>query len=136
MEILCHRFDMAGTVGDQEHVRDLAEFWAEAARPLGSDSTVPRQNPISQCALVKLGLLGPQQGAHPVPLLQQSQCLLEKLGLLESQTRVPRRNLNSHSSGGAGPLWFRANGTNSATAASKVREVQRHRIQTRTLRVF
>ena len=34
-------------------------------------------------------------GAHPVPMLRQSQCLLVKLSLLVSQSRVPRRSLNS-----------------------------------------
>ena len=50
---------------------------------------------FSWCPLVKLGLLGLEQRAHPVPLMQQSQCLLGKLGLQASPSRVPRRNLNS-----------------------------------------
>ena len=91
---------------------------------LGSQSTVPRQNLMYQCPLVKLGLLGPEQRAHPVPLLQQSQCLLVKLGLLESQSTAPRRNLNSQRLlVKLGNFWPTANGMNSAAAAAAVKSV-------------
>ena len=51
----------------------------------------------SKGPLVKLGVLGLEQRENPAPALQQSQCLLVELGLRESQSRVPRRNLNSQS---------------------------------------
>ena len=52
---------------------------------------------------------------------QQSRGLLVELGLLESQSRVPRRNLNfAESNGGAGPFRSSAKGVNSAAAAAAV----------------
>ena len=58
----------AGTTSADVTVAKLAG----EARPLESRSRVSRQNPNSQCAPVKLGLLAPEQRARPVPTLQQS----------------------------------------------------------------
>ena len=57
---------------------------------LGSQCTVSRQHPNSQCHLVKPGPRGPER--RTVPLIQQSQRLLMKLSLLETKSRVPRQN--------------------------------------------
>ena len=75
-----------GSATESELTESSGEFHEVAkssldARPPGMQSRVPRQNSILQCLLVELGFLGPEQIAHPVPLLQQSQCLLAKLGL-------------------------------------------------------
>ena len=57
---------------------------------LVSQSTAPRQNPISRCLLMKLGLLESKSRVPRQNLV--SQCPLMKLGLLESTSRVPRQN--------------------------------------------
>ena len=62
--------------------RSQSHAWTRGL--LESQSRAPRQNPISQCPLVKLGLLSPEQRAPPVLWSQQPQCLLAKLGLLEA----------------------------------------------------
>ena len=49
---------------------------------------------VRSVSCLRSGADATEQRAHPVPSLQQSQCLLVKL-LLESQSRVPRRKLNS-----------------------------------------
>ena len=71
---LCHRVDMGGTVGDQvvrlhttkpESARSTSGTWRSSGLRqhglLGSHSTMPRQNPKSQCLLVQRGLLGPER---------------------------------------------------------------------------
>ena len=61
---------------------------------LQSQSVVLRKHPNSRKLLVKLGLLGPEKRARPVPPLQQLQSLLVKIGLLELQSVAPRQNPN------------------------------------------
>ena len=76
------------TGSDQcRHSNQLESLWVKPG-PLCPRSTVPRQNPNSQSRLVKvkLGLLGPEQMARPVPPFQQSMPM--KLGLLGLRSAV------------------------------------------------
>ena len=57
---------------------------------------------ISQCLLVKLGLLGPERRTRSAPTSQKSHSLLVKLGLLESQSTVPPEFAFAKSSGEVG----------------------------------
>ena len=110
-------YDQAGE--RQEHVRDLAEFWAAAVEKLGaqgetgslgpgaSDTTnaaaTAVEEPVGEARLlgiaqyrrgllVKLGFLGPEQTTRLAPTIQQLQKLLVKLGILGSPSTVPRQN--------------------------------------------
>ena len=62
---------------------------------LESKSRVPRQNPISQCHLVKMGLLGAEQMAGTVLALQQPLRLLVKRGLQGLRSTAPRQDSQS-----------------------------------------
>ena len=65
---------------------------AAVAMPAELQGRAPQQNPISQCPLVKLDLLGPEQRAGTAPAFT---AVAIQLGLPELQSSVPRRDLNS-----------------------------------------
>ena len=116
----------------------------------GFHSMVPRQNPKSTGSSGEARFLGLEQTTRPAPALQQLQKLLMKLGHLGSPSAEPRYTTNAEgtavvrpadearppgiakqsaktkaklaeSSGGAGPSWSRAKGTNGAAAAASVK---------------
>ena len=64
------RWGTAEQIGDVPQL--LEETESGRAASWNSKSRVPRQNWILQCPLVELGLLVPEQRAHPMPASQQS----------------------------------------------------------------
>ena len=88
---------------------------ADEVRPLESQSRVPRQIPLPQCPLVKLGLPGPEQragaAAGVVPAGKA-----RSLGIAK-QSAMTMLEL-AETSGEAGPARSRVNGTNSAAATA------------------
>ena len=78
---------------------------------LRSQRTVRRQNLKSKGLLVKLGLLGPEQREHPVPLLQQAAVPAGEAlppGIAEQSTTTESER--AETSGEAGPSWSRGIG--------------------------
>ena len=103
--VSCHRVDMGGTAGDQvvslhttkpesawEHVRNLAEFWAEAARPLGIAKH--RTTTESEIA-VPPGVAGSFGPGERDTTNAAATAVAKPAGEGRPLGRVPRRNLNS-----------------------------------------